>query len=67
MTPDERAARARLAAAKRHHPSAEATQQLAGKFKTDRLSQHIQRVLESAPPLTAHQLERLTLLLRGAA
>jgi len=33
----------------------------------DRLAQHIERIVHEAPPLTPAQLDRLAVLLRGAA
>jgi hypothetical protein len=67
MTPDERSARARLAAAKRHHPDDDKTHELAAQFKTDRLAQHIERLIQAAPPLNEDQLRRLGALLRPGA
>ncbi len=67
MTPDERSARARVAAQRRHHPDDPETDRLAADFKADRLAAYIQRVVDEAPPLTAHQRDRLALLLRGAS
>lgn len=64
MTPNERTARARVAAAKRHHPSDPKTAQLMAEFKADRLALHIAHVVNSAPPLTAEQRDRLALLLQ---
>ena len=65
MTPDERTTRARLAALQRHHPDDPKTAQLAADFKTDRLAQHIARVVDAAPPLSFEQRDRLALLLSG--
>ncbi len=65
MNSDERSARARVAAAKRHHPDSPKTAQLTAEFKADRLALHIRRVVDSAPPLTAEQRDRLALLLHG--
>ncbi len=67
MTPDERSARARLAAAKRHHPDDDKTHKLAAQYKTERLAKHIERLLATAPPLSQDQRDRLAVLLRGAA
>ncbi len=66
MTPVEKTDRARIAALRRHRPNDPKTDELAAAFKADRLSQHIRRVVDSAPPLTAEQRERLAVLLRGA-
>ncbi len=65
MTPDERSARARVAAHKRHHPNDPKTGQLAADFMADRLADHIRRVVDAAPELSAEQRSRLSLLLRG--
>ncbi len=64
MTPDVRSARARVAAAKRHHPNDPKTDQLAAEFKADRLAEHIRRLVDAAPPLSEAQRSRLALLLR---
>ena len=65
MTPAEKTQRARVAALRRHRPNDPKTDELAAEFKADRLSQYIKRVVDSAPPLTAQQRDRLALLLRG--
>ncbi len=65
MTPAEKTDRARIAALRRHHPNDPKTHELAAAFKADRLAQHIQRVVDEAPPLTPAQLDRLAVLLRG--
>ncbi len=66
MTPAEKTERARIAATRRHRPNDPKTDELAAKFKSDRLAQHIRRVVDSAPPLTPAQRDRLAVLLRGA-
>jgi len=66
MTPAEKIDRARVAAMRRHRPNDPKTDELAASFKADRLAQHISRVVDSAPPLTAAQRDRLAMLLRGA-
>lgn len=66
MNPDERTARARVAAAKRHHPNDQKTAELTAQFKADRLARHIRRIVDSAPPLSPEQRDRLALLLRAA-
>ena len=65
MTPAEKTDRARVAALRRHRPNDPKTHELAAAFKADRLAQHIRNVVDSAPPLTKAQLERLAVLLRG--
>lgn len=64
MTPAERTNRARIAALRRHRGDDVQTDQLAREFRTDRLAQHIRKVVDSAPPLSAEQRHRLALLLR---
>jgi len=51
---------------RRHRPNDPKTDELAAKFKAGRLAQHISRVVDSAPPLTPAQRDRLAVLLRGA-
>ena len=64
MEEQDRRARARVAAMTRHHPGSEEANDLARRFKAERLAQHIDRVVESAPPLTEEQRARLAALLR---
>jgi hypothetical protein len=66
MKANERTARARVAAASRHHPDDDKTKALARDFEAERLAAYIARVVESAPPLSAEQRDRLVLLLRGS-
>lgn len=66
MTPEQRTARAQIAAMRRHHPNAPSTEVLAQRFKADRLEEYIRRVVDSAPPLSPEQRDRLALLLREA-
>jgi hypothetical protein len=51
---------------RRHRPNDPETDELATKFKADRLAQHIRSVVDSAPPLSQAQKDRLAVLLRGA-
>jgi hypothetical protein len=67
VTSDERRQRARVAAWRRHHPNGPTTEQLARDFKADRLAEHIRRVVDAAPPLTAEQRDRLSALLRTSS
>jgi hypothetical protein len=62
--PDVRRATAKLAAAQRWHRGKE-TAELTRDLAAERLADHIQRVVNSAPPLTAEQRDRLASLLRG--
>lgn len=58
--------RARLAATQRHHPHADTTE-LRRDLKAARLEDYIARTVDSAPPLSPEQRDRLALLLRGGA
>lgn len=64
-TTPRRRKQAELAAASRHHP--ERVDELRRDYAFETLDEHIRRVVESAPPLTAEQRERLASLLRPAA
>ena len=64
MTPAEKTDRARVAAMRRHRPNDPKTDELAAEFKADRLAQHIRRVVDSAPPLSQAQKDRLAVLLQ---
>ena len=67
MTPDERSARARVAANRRHHPDNPETDRLAADYRAGRLAAYIQRIVDECPPLSPEQRDRLALLLRGAS
>ncbi|SOC48611.1 hypothetical protein SAMN05660748_1316 [Blastococcus aggregatus] len=43
-----------------------AFRELAGPRRVERVEDHIHRVVDAAPPLTAEQRDKLTLLLRGS-
>ena len=66
MTPAEKTERARVAAMRRHRPNDPKTDELAARFKADRLAQHIRSVVDSAPPLTPEQRNRLAVLLQSS-
>ena len=66
MNADDRTKRARVAAKRRHHPNDPETDKLAAEFKTDRLAQHIQKIVDQAPPLSQSQRDALAILLCGA-
>lgn len=53
-----------IAASERHHPEADTTE-LRRQLKAETLAEHIQRVVDEAPPLSADQRARLALLLTG--
>ncbi len=57
---------ARLAAESRHRPSDDHTQ-LRQEFKAARLEETIRETVDSWPPLTPEQRDRLALLLQGGA
>ena len=67
LSDSQRAERARIAALTRHHkddPEVIARRQA---FKADRLAEHIRRVVDTAPPLTAEQRGQLATLLHPTA
>ncbi len=66
MNKQQRTARARIAALKRHHPNDQETFELARDFKAERLAEYIERVVDAAPPLTQAQRDKLATLLGGA-
>ena len=58
--------RSKIARAVRdHHPESEITA-LRRDLRADRLEEHIQRVVDEAPPLTAEQRARLAILLTSS-
>jgi hypothetical protein len=67
MTPATRA-RGRYVALSRHHgPDDPRTQAALAELDQIRRTEHIARLVEAAPPLTAEHRTRLTALLGGAA
>lgn len=56
--------RSRIAHAKRRDPQADVTD-LRRQLKAERLEDYIKRTVDSAPPLTPEQRDKLALLLRG--
>jgi hypothetical protein len=56
--------RGQLANRSRFHPDEDHTE-LRAELKARRLEDHIRAVVDSAPPLTAEQRDRLALILRG--
>ena len=56
--------RAKLAAKRRYHPEASCDAELAA-LRAARAEDYIKRLVETAPPLTADQRERLAVLLRA--
>ena len=66
MTPEQRTARARVAALKRHHPHSELTKALAAEYAAESLARHIAKVVAEAPPLSKEQKSRLARLLHRA-
>ena len=56
--------RARIAGTLRADPTADVTD-LRRQLREQRLTEHIERVVNQTPPLTAEQRERLALLLTG--
>lgn len=68
LTQERRKAAARKAAFERHrgpdHPN---TRFAARDLRAAELAEHIERIVDAAPPLTPEQRDRLALLLRGGA
>lgn len=56
--------RSKIAHAKKRDPNADVSD-LRAQLKAERLADYITRVVDSAPPLTPAQRDRLALLLRG--
>ena len=56
--------RSKIAHAKKNDPGANVLE-LRRQLKAERLEDHIARIVDAAPPLTADQRDRLALLLRG--
>lgn len=57
-------ARARLAATRRHHPTADLTAERQA-LRVARAEEYVRRLIDEAPPLTVEQRERLAVLLRS--
>lgn len=57
--------RSQIAHAKKRNPDADVTE-LRRQLRAERLADHIQRVVNEAPPLTPEQRDRLAGLLRPA-
>lgn len=58
MTAEQRTARAKLAAAKRHHPDAELPTD-AAQLASELLDRRIDKLVAAAPKMTPQQVERL--------
>ncbi|MGI8577979.1 MAG: hypothetical protein ACR2KG_08695 [Nocardioidaceae bacterium] len=56
--------RSRIANAKRLDPTADVTE-LQRQLRAERLEDHVRRIVDGAPPLTADQRDRIALVLRG--
>ena len=68
MNPAALKTRATIAAIRRHHGADDPRiPQLATDLAAARLEEHIRRVVDAAPPLTAAQREQLALLLNPGA
>lgn len=59
-----RTLRAQIAATSRHHPEADLTD-LRRQHAAAKLADYIRKTVDTAPPLTLEQRDRLALLLRG--
>lgn len=67
-SPETFSARARLNALQRHrNPADPAIAEARTELAAQRLADHIRRTLDTAPPLTPEQRDRLALLLRPTA
>lgn len=64
MTPEQRRARARLAALSRHAPESVDVGEVRRELRASRLADHIRAVVASSPALTEAQREELVSLLR---
>jgi hypothetical protein len=56
--------RSRIALAIQHDPDADVTE-LRRQLKAERLEAHVQQIVDSAPPLSPEQREKIAALLRG--
>lgn len=56
--------RSDIAVAKRRDPDSDVTD-LKRELKAARLAEHVRQVVESFPPLTTEQVDRIAVLLRG--
>ncbi len=66
MRAEHRSTRARLAAAVRHHPDdTETIAEYRSEYKAGRAEAYIRHLVDSAPPLTAEQRDKLAVLMRG--
>jgi len=67
ISAEGRRTRARAAALRRHHPDQpDLAADLQRTLKTDALERHIRELVDTFPPLTADQRNRLALLLHGS-
>jgi hypothetical protein len=66
-TTERRRLSARVAITSRHHPDDPELPALRAELATEGLAEHIKRVVDFWPPLTAAQRERLALLLNPGA
>lgn len=67
LTAVGRRQRAALANARRLHPGAPETEEIARSFRATRLADYIRAQVDAAPPLTVEQREELARILRPAA
>ncbi len=56
-----------LAALKRHHPNSPDVEDATRTLAAAKLAEYVARVVDSAPPLTPAQWDRVVALLRGGA
>lgn len=65
MDAASRSQRARVAALSRHRPNHPETAEAAARFRAERLTEHIRRLVAEAPPLSPEQKAVLAGLVRG--
>ena len=56
--------RSQIANTVKNHPGVDVTE-LRRQYKAERLAEHIAKIVDAAPPLSAAQRDKLALLLRG--
>lgn len=57
--------RSQIALKKRYHPDADVSD-LRQQLKAERLAEYVKRTVDSAPPLTEEQRDKIAALLRGS-
>lgn len=65
LSPEARRLRSKIASTKRDRPDSPELPNLRRDFEAQKLADHVQAALRSAPPLTDEQRNRITALLRA--